>query len=873
MALQLVDISTMDDSVLNSKESDLDSFFPKNLNEMLDSSKHNHSFASAGDNSQVSQYMGNSKRMPVSKTSYNFFDVESYSSENLESAQFNSISEPTKVSKEFIRVSKERSILQEIVPESFDWFGFLEKYPDAFVVRIKSITSRLEMLELINLLENYSKFEPSILPLDITYRFTEISVSEISPSKFEHRILIVYQEIKDYEAQDFSKLQGLFCPQNPHSYISLEYLDSFLTRRSFIDGKITGECALGFLKESISKKRHSSSLFLKLAAYFPEECLRELESVSYSDQTLPLRLFGERALHKLAVSLVGKMKYQEGSLRKAIEILNLGIQHQSWGYVAFSSLMRLAIEEDENLTKKGSNQFRQSQVEFLLTIVEESNLEFSDKVALLIMVDKPSPEILAFCDKRVVTTLNSINMLCKSRAKLNHPRVQAGLTNVLCLMNQNTPSTNHLMSLILRKCVLHSNFLLGWEIASKVLALSKQVFGEVVTLCSKGYFAALRKANSMEPQDWLQRLEWCVERHLPFLNRYPCGLALHVVAHRKDFKKCWRWYLSMKEKLAFRLNGYHSSAVLKAASFEEPPQVDKIIEIYDQTPANEKSSFTFVPLIRVWENSSDLTRKKYLSFWNEVMIDLKAYLETNFCRSGSSKNSLKEVIISSNDLDDHSGLDLPSFSSESLPDKIFHKLKNMMTKIHEWKKLNASLNEKEIKKTDHGLTFIYDSGNVTNFGSADLKESSAADFMSSTLSSENLGSNCVSLVDQFSHWSRISATQRSLLDNATRPFRSKSDPRRSSTIQSNNLMSPCIDRPISLPIGSERLQMKNLTNTRWIQAKMRPETTKTDFNDDFLNKASVNLKPVRKSITTSLPQYLSTDQEIGALESDESSWQ
>jgi hypothetical protein len=62
---------------------------------------------------------------------------------------------------------------------------------------------------------------------------------------------------------------------------------------------------------------------------------------------MPLTHLGERSLHKLAVSVVNKMKTPEGSLKKAMNILKLGVEPREWGYVAFNTLLRLAQDEDE----------------------------------------------------------------------------------------------------------------------------------------------------------------------------------------------------------------------------------------------------------------------------------------------------------------------------------------------------------------------------------------------------------------------------------------------------------------------------------------------------------------------------------------------
>jgi len=260
----------------------------------------------------------------------------------------------------------------------------------------------------------------------------------------------------------------------------------------------------------------------------------------------------------------------------------------------------------------------------------------------------------------------------------------------LDLLSAGSTSSCHLVSIILRKCVDNSAFSMGWTIASRMISISKQVFGEVVTLCSKAYFALLKRPQAEELGDiWFKRIQWCVERHLPFLNRDPCGLALHVAAHRRDFETCWRWFVTMREQLAFRLTGYHTSAVLKAASFEEEPEMDKIRDAYDMTPSNERTTFTFIPLVRVWENSQALVKAKHLDFWDRVSENIRSCLQ--LYQNGDSRKMG----------DDLSGMDAreaaemgfgapSSAAAEAQLEKVVLKLKQWEDAYDQWKKATSN---------------------------------------------------------------------------------------------------------------------------------------------------------------------------------------
>eukprot|EP00474_Spongospora_subterranea_P011178 CRZ11636.1 hypothetical protein [Spongospora subterranea] len=54
----------------------------------------------------------------------------------------------------------------------------------------------------------------------------------------------------------------------------------------------------------------------------------------------------------------------------------------------------------------------------------------------------------------------------------------------------------------------------------------------------------------------------------------------------------------------------------------------KICQAYSMTPTAEKSTFTFIPLTRIWNLSSGPSRLANLEFWDDVARDIKLLIQT-----------------------------------------------------------------------------------------------------------------------------------------------------------------------------------------------------------------------------------------------------
>jgi hypothetical protein len=511
----------------------------------------------------------------------------------------------------------------EIQPESYDWGTLLLRGDkDAFVVRVKTILSS-ETLKRVSerVIASAVSGRFSIPAVGFVLKCNEISVSEKSIPRYETRLLFLFQNSLDCQVASIqSFLQELLTTKNK-PYVTFEYLESFLTRRKLVLGDIDASSALEVLTRYCREKRACSSLFLRLSSNYPDECLSFLQEQCLINKDMALHNFGERSVHKLAMTIVAQ-EGKKGSLKRAMSILEVAIEPIRWGYVALNTLMRLAEEEDEIALKEDSTCV--SQVSQLLNLVSISDLDCLDRVALLMMADEVP---LSNTDAAAEDAFHRINAICNSgKPKLSAPDHEY----IINFLDPDAVSATHLLSIILRKCMDQSAFSLGWSIASSTHAISKHVFGEIVTLASKGYFATLKQSEEEaggSGEVWFQRVKWCVERHFKYLNRYPCGLALHVCAHRRDFPHCWKWFTLMKENLSFRLTGYHTSAVLKAASFEEEPDLKKIEEVLKMTPVNEKTTFTFIPLVRMWETVSPREAAANMALWEQTEKDINAILE------------------------------------------------------------------------------------------------------------------------------------------------------------------------------------------------------------------------------------------------------
>lgn len=535
--------------------------------------------------------------------------------------------------------SKEKYV--EIIPKSQNWEKISETCAFSLVVRLKTLCSFSETQHIVEWMRESLPFKKKSYcqALHVVGKFKEISVAKGSPVLYEICMLFLFEQSTDYDEISFSMFSKDFLSRRCVPQKTTEALQSFLTRRLFAHAEIDSSVALEALKRYVYLGKPCSSLFLKMSAHFPHECLLLLDYLHHSNQGNVMDIIGERALHKLAVSVINKQVCilgVENDAEKAMHVMGLGNDPSNWGFVAFNTLVRLS-QEDQTSSPRYDER-----INMIIQKVSESNSDIYDKVSIYLMAEK-APVYLEPRVKEIYDRLMYF-VSCKG-----DERSEDDLYFTLALLDNNqTVSSSHVLSIILKLCSKYENFNAGWKLATLSTAISKQVFGEVVALCCKAYFSTLALGSDIaevEQNRWFQRIDWCIRRHVAYLNRYPCGLALHVSAHRRKFHKTWEWFCAMRQALSFRLTGYHTSAVLKSASFEDKPSSEmlKVKEAYELTLPQERTTFIFIPLVRIYDSLRHRDRSEHFEFWEMVHLDLKNCIDSS--KENMSSHSLKNVIL------------------------------------------------------------------------------------------------------------------------------------------------------------------------------------------------------------------------------------
>ncbi|CEO95286.1 BTB domain-containing protein [Plasmodiophora brassicae] len=530
--------------------------------------------------------------------------------------EFNTTSNPCAFDFELTRPTPDDRFVS-IPRHSSDWTDLLKRHPDAFVVRVKGLADG-------GAADHCSRFESAAQQtalatgaLSAVGKFAEFSVSETSPMRACITLLFLYGNPSMHDRAAFNNALAMMLDmENVDPYITYEMLDSFLCRRGLVSGTTESSTALNLLRQSVRGRRPVSSLFLKLSTAYSDECLELLRDLRHVDNVADL--LGARSIHKLVVSCASKAAAgSEAPLVVAMEILSLGAEPKDWGYVAFNTLLRMATERHPD---------RQKRIATVCDIITSSSLDALDKLSLYLISELGDLQ-------QVDARAERIQSILASKA----PASASDLQFLSELMACGSPSACHLAGIILRRCADHGKSELGWNLASSITAVNKQVLSEAVHLCSKAYFS---EGSHRIRQIWFARVRYCIERHLLFLNRYPCGLALHLASHARQFDLCWRWFSTMNDELAFRLTGYHTSAVLKAASYADnlDAHMPKIKQAYQMTPAAEKTTFTFVPMVRIWSLSSSASRTVEKAFWDDISRDI-----TTMLNEGDGRHDAKMV--------------------------------------------------------------------------------------------------------------------------------------------------------------------------------------------------------------------------------------
>jgi hypothetical protein len=322
---------------------------------------------------------------------------------------------------------------------------------------------------------------------------------------------------------------------------------------------------------------------------------------------------------------------------ETLNVMKLGVHPKDWSFVVFKTLTRLATKNDRTRKINPIRNPSESHVVQMLDIMDNSNLQFVEKLAIRIIAkDYRSPPSADSAVESLVEFLHKI--IVSSEDFIS----DEDFLKLHALINDGAPSTCHLTGVLLEKCVEEENFNIGWKIASIVESVNEHTIEEIVTLCSKAFFKFSR-TDKAEANVWFDRVHWCVERHYKLLGKYPSGLALHVAAHRGDFELCWKWFTAKRDEKAFRFTAHHTSSVFKAATYAKEPltHMDEVFQAYKMTPHKEKSPFVFEPLYHLW-GITESVRDQHWNFWEIVHRDLKQYLDLNQSQS-TDENSMRKV--------------------------------------------------------------------------------------------------------------------------------------------------------------------------------------------------------------------------------------
>eukprot|EP00475_Leptophrys_vorax_P036244 TRINITY_DN6087_c0_g1_i1.p1 TRINITY_DN6087_c0_g1~~TRINITY_DN6087_c0_g1_i1.p1 ORF type:complete len:916 (+),score=214.58 TRINITY_DN6087_c0_g1_i1:4745-7492(+) len=534
---------------------------------------------------------------------------------------------------------------------SLDWRQTEKQYPSSLVVRVSAIVSggaaaskfeegdsKVSVSTPEEIVKAFIQGVPDYPSVDnalhIVCMFKEFGVAENSPLRYTANFWFIFPELARVDSSDFEVSISALLPEKCISYVTFEVLTSFLSRREYESKLIASSEARQRLQNHLLNMEPCSSLFLKLSPECPDVCKQLLLQIQPGSAKY---LAGVRAIHKLAVSCTSSHMNSQHNYNETLTVMKLGIDPKDWSFVVFKTLTRLATKNDRTRKINPVKTPSKSHVVQMLSLVDQSNLHFVEKLAIRIIAkDYRSPSAPEKEVQELVDFLHAI--IVSAEDKISDAQFQRLLT----LINDGAPSTCHLTGVLLEKCVEQENFNIGWKIASTVESVNEHTIEEIVTLCSKAFFKFSR-SDKDEANRWFDRVFWCVERHYKLLGKYPSGLALHVAAHRGDFDLCWKWFNAKKEEKSFRFTAHHTSSIFKAATYAKDAvaHMDEVLQAYKMTPHKEKSPFVFEPLFHLW-GITEKCRDEHWSFWEMVHRDLKQYLD-GVSHQSNDENTLRKV--------------------------------------------------------------------------------------------------------------------------------------------------------------------------------------------------------------------------------------
>lgn len=520
-------------------------------------------------------------------------------------------------------------VWQSIKVGSLDWKQTLDMYPESIVVRVSAIVNEGEPESIISKFgKSFEQFRGLETAQHVVCMFKEFSVSENSPVRFAANFWFIFSKMGAGTPKEFNDSVERMLPERRVSYITIETLHSFLTRRELESKQISVQDCKNVLRELVDKCMPCSSLFLKLSSQCPEYCRDLLGKLPIGAAEY---LVGVRAIHKLAVSCTSMKQTSLQNFESTINVMKQGIASENWSFVVFKTLTRLATKNDRLMKVNPFETPEKSQIMEMLSLVDASRLDLVEKLAIrLISKDYDCPS------STITQTQEMVDFLYRVIISKHDSISDSDFGRLSILLGDGSSGTCHLSGVLLEKCVEQEKFLIGWKIASTIMAVNEHTIEEAVTLCSKAFFKMSRK-DEEDGRLWYRRLIWCVNRHYKLLGKYPTGLALHVAAHQGDFELCWQWFQLKKDEKSFKFTAHHTSAILKAATYTDNKQghMLHVLQAYRMTPPREKSAFIFEPLMHLW-NKTEMIRDQFLEFWSKVYSDLCQFLDGYKAKSDSS---------------------------------------------------------------------------------------------------------------------------------------------------------------------------------------------------------------------------------------------
>lgn len=519
-------------------------------------------------------------------------------------------------------LSRSGSKFEQRSVTGFDWPSLHYTIKEALTLRASGVVSHESCPEQLatSISESVQRTEYLEPCTMILLQLREMAVASVSPRRLYVSAWFFMRTDTDATKAEESIIR-IFPPKSL-SFVIQEMLTSVIMRWRIRKSKSSLDLACASVERFLLTSQPCATLFTEVANQSPNTAMDLISRIPRSEVR---HLVGDWAILKLAQHSVFTLKDKYLDYIRIISVLEMfELHHDQWPFFTYKALLGLATSLGRR--SKGV-------VSKLLGFIEKTQLTDMDKLSLHLLSGSQDPKYSH--QFKLVWEIGNCQRDVLSETKLQKFLVE---------YDDGSVSAGRLVEALLRRCGDNSCYNVAWRIASVAKSIDEHCIEWALAIFCRAFFQFHHDGEKRQADKWFGRVTWCFVSNILSTGAYSSGLAMHCAAERGDIHLCWEWLCEKRKARHNNVCSHFTSSIIKAASNCKLAEdhMDRVIEAYTVTSKRELSHFIFEPLYHVWQDT-EYSRRTYMNFWSDVLIDLTRTIEIMEKRTYNPKDKLKTL--------------------------------------------------------------------------------------------------------------------------------------------------------------------------------------------------------------------------------------